>query len=598
MADQYDTLEQKAAAGDIFAYGGNVIGGSNPAGNYTVTQPITSGSVMGPQTSGSNIERTVISSGMGEKNLGETNRTFTDLTQTYPPFSALPTGTGTGTGITTGTGTGTGTTTGTTGSTTSTSEQGLTPEQKEQQRKFAEQAERDKLEVDTYTTQLKNYNPENDPNVQAQINSITGLFDARIADMERANKSRLAAINTLGIRTGSQYTGGLGGAFGGIVSEEERQGITRIGELQAKKQEAIQAAKDAARTKNWDQYSKLVQLAQKTYEESNKALADFNKAVLDQNKARADAEKDEQNRINQQITNFKTLGGLLASEMVPYMSGDLDTDTQLVERIAKAQGIPSTFIGGPLQELLRDAELKFSTDDIKEFNFENQRRTAQGLPPFQSLAEFRATFRKPEDEMTGALRSLQLQIQQARLEQLKAQPLGKPPTAAEEKVANFASSVEQANPIIKNLEKDISEMNILQFEAQRRLPSAFQSEAMQQYMQAGQSFINAILRQESGAAVPESEFQRYLKQYLPAPGDTETTLRQKRENRELQFERYKKSAGGAYSSVEDLLGSSTSSKSSAPVLKYNGKDYFAGDIVTNANGQKGRVEPDGSITPL
>lgn len=57
------------------------------------------------------------------------------------------------------------------------------------------------------------------------------------------------------------------------------------------------------------------------------------------------------------------------------------------------------------------------------------------------------------------------------------------------------------------------------------------SESGQKAEQAQRDFVNAILRQESGAVISEPEFRNAQKQYFPQPGDTKGVLKQKRENR-------------------------------------------------------------------
>src|SRR5574340_208746 len=57
------------------------------------------------------------------------------------------------------------------------------------------------------------------------------------------------------------------------------------------------------------------------------------------------------------------------------------------------------------------------------------------------------------------------------------------------------------------------------------------SESGQKAEQAQRDFVNAVLRQESGAVISEPEFRNAQKQYFPQPGDTKGTLQQKRENR-------------------------------------------------------------------
>ncbi len=132
----------------------------------------------------------------------------------------------------------------------------------------------------------------------------------------------------------------------------------------------------------------------------------------------------------------------------------------------------------------------------------------------------------------------------------------KAPTTAQQTVGTYAARLEQSNPIITNLEKDLTDMNIANFEIQRKLPSYAQSDTYQQFDQASRNFINAVLRRESGAVISPSEFDNAFLQYLPRPGDSEDTLKQKRENRQIVEASFKKAAGPAYESVADLLGPS------------------------------------------
>lgn len=43
------------------------------------------------------------------------------------------------------------------------------------------------------------------------------------------------------------------------------------------------------------------------------------------------------------------------------------------------------------------------------------------------------------------------------------------------------------------------------------------SDDRQQFEQAQRNFINSVLRQESGAAIADSEFENAKKQYFPMP---------------------------------------------------------------------------------
>jgi hypothetical protein len=73
----------------------------------------------------------------------------------------------------------------------------------------------------------------------------------------------------------------------------------------------------------------------------------------------------------------------------------------------------------------------------------------------------------------------------------------------------------------------------------------------QRYDQAKRDFINAILRQESGAVIGESEFASAEKQYFPQPGDTPEVIAQKRQNRQTAIMGLKVASGPGAEMVGD-----------------------------------------------
>lgn len=89
-------------------------------------------------------------------------------------------------------------------------------------------------------------------------------------------------------------------------------------------------------------------------------------------------------------------------------------------------------------------------------------------------------------------------------------------------------------------------------------PSYFQSSEMQELRQAMRNFINAGLRDESGAAIAPSEFENATKQYFPMAGDSPQVLEQKRKNRLQKLAQFQAEAGGAWDEVktkyQEVLG--------------------------------------------
>ena len=71
----------------------------------------------------------------------------------------------------------------------------------------------------------------------------------------------------------------------------------------------------------------------------------------------------------------------------------------------------------------------------------------------------------------------------------------------------------------------------------------FLSKNQQSIEQAQRDFINATLRQESGAVINPDEFENAQRQYFPQPGDNPALLAQKRRNREIAISGFERMAG-------------------------------------------------------
>ena len=80
-------------------------------------------------------------------------------------------------------------------------------------------------------------------------------------------------------------------------------------------------------------------------------------------------------------------------------------------------------------------------------------------------------------------------------------------------------------------------------------PNMMKDPVQQKYEQAQRNFVNALLRKESGAAISEAEFDNARKQYFPQPGDDDSAIEQKRQNRLSVIENMSRSAGGAFNTV-------------------------------------------------
>jgi len=80
------------------------------------------------------------------------------------------------------------------------------------------------------------------------------------------------------------------------------------------------------------------------------------------------------------------------------------------------------------------------------------------------------------------------------------------------------------------------------------------NEDQQKTVQARVNFVTAILRKESGASISPTEFATAEKNYFPAPGDTNTIVKQKQEARDMAIKAMKIQAGKGAKFIEPAQG--------------------------------------------
>ena len=117
----------------------------------------------------------------------------------------------------------------------------------------------------------------------------------------------------------------------------------------------------------------------------------------------------------------------------------------------------------------------------------------------------------------------------------------KPLTEFQGKSMNFGTRSAEADKILRN-----TEYNPASVEAVRKtgiVGNLFAAPETQKVVQAQRDFVNAVLRQESGAAISASEFENAQKQYFPQPGDSQEVIAQKAKNRETVIKGFARQAG-------------------------------------------------------
>lgn len=221
-----------------------------------------------------------------------------------------------------------------------------------------------KTTLDAAKTTLANINVTNDPDMQSLLDSIGSQWDARISAAQDTVNAQEAAITTNGLRTGSQWTGGLGGITGSLISAEEKASLKNISSLQMQKTQALLKAKQSFQNNQFTQYSKFVTTAQSAYDKQFSELETLQKAQQKQDTA-----------ITTQNMNLDI------SKL--YAGGTTDAGDILTQ--LQKDGYTTTLkdVGSAITALNPKAS---STDDFKFSQPQNSQLLSAGLSPAQIQA--------------------------------------------------------------------------------------------------------------------------------------------------------------------------------------------------------------------
>lgn len=188
--------------------------------------------------------------------------------------------------------------------------------------------------------QFQTYNVESDPAFQSTAEVIKSQYAQLRQQMEQTNKAREAAYQTLGYRTGAtQYAGGV---QMGIEGEELRQANARIADINAQEAKAINDAKQAYQTNNYQKFNTSVNALQDIRDSKQKELDNYNNALKNLNDKLAQEELLSKQQIRQSdldtsIAGLMSKGVQDVNEMLSVlneMGGDFTA-----EEIAKSMNL-------------------------------------------------------------------------------------------------------------------------------------------------------------------------------------------------------------------------------------------------------------------
>jgi hypothetical protein len=150
---------------------------------------------------------------------------------------------------------------------------------------------------------------------------------------------------------------------------------------------------------------------------------------------------------------------------------------------------------------------------------------------------------------------------------LKPAPQEKPLTEFQGKSTMFGTRAAQSHNILNALEEDVAPWKVAASRSGGMLTNWALPEEALKVEQAQRDFINAVLRQESGASIGSSEFDSAKRQYFPQPGDTPEVIAQKRANRDLVIKGFARQAGPGANDIVEIYNAGAPSikpKSSNP----------------------------------
>jgi len=119
-------------------------------------------------------------------------------------------------------------------------------------------------------------------------------------------------------------------------------------------------------------------------------------------------------------------------------------------------------------------------------------------------------------------------------------------TGQERTALAFFNRAKEAVDNIAPIEKEVAGSGLAGQAQLKYAPNLLQTEAQQAYSQAQRAFTEARLRKESGAAIPKHEYENDAKTYFAQPGDSASTIEQKRKARQTVLDGLAFGAGKAY----------------------------------------------------
>ena len=435
----------------------------------------------------------------------------------------------------------------------------------------------------------------------ALIQNIKQKYDARRKEMERSGKSTVGRLQQVGFRSGAQrYSGG---AFDTLISAQEQANIDRLSELDAEESSLILQATQALRNEDYGLLDKKMSAIEKARTNKETAYQDLIKSMAAEDKARADKAKEEREQEKFEFETATKKAEAFAPYLAQFLSEDLDANTKLFEQVRNAHpeyqnpDAMNALLGATQKEY--EAQNKEQTNsDILSYNlYAKQTKEAGGQPITYNewLTQDANRKAKAAASANGLTNYQSVQVFNSIVDKYNKSPL----IAAADRVGNLASTVEQIKKTPTNGATQLSLIyGIIQAldnyqsavrEGEIALSQQIQSKVgkMENYFQ---QINNGQILSKDAALDMANESQRIIDSIRNSAQIKARSFEAQAKTAGIgdQWQQYIKNAQPAYQQGGQQGNS----------FSVEGKTYNVGDTVTNKQGQKGRVNQDGTITPI
>lgn len=467
-----------------------------------------------------------------------------------------------------------------------------------------------------------------DTALNAQLDGIRNVYAVQIRDMNEINRRILQARTQAGIRYGTARFAPEIDA--GMILGEQQAGAERVGKIIAAQNEAIAQATNAYHNKKYDLMVKKTEIANKLEESKTQALTDIaklaDKRKEEIQKKKAELLKSERKQINegaivsllgQGITNpvdlFSNIRKLGIFDITFDEIADITDKAKQYEKVAPG-------VLGELQKTIQMGILPEGSTVEDYLNLTDPDRAREVELQMLQIAKIKKELAKMDKPEDGALAAedptniLAYAQQYAATGQIPtgipkggfglvaqiAKELPKPEGILVDKNTGITSSKLSATQVdgitaLYDITKKVSDLKALDKKRVKGLVGGitgkiFGADDQERYLALRTEIVDLLSRARTGAALTASEEKFYADQL---PGRYAEPLFVLGANTQVKLDSFDSKINGALKSKLDINNAAIFGYSK---VKIGSREYTVGDIVTNNQGQAGRINADGTIT--